>query len=161
MLLFWRQPLNLVLPCTTMGYLTNNNQLLSLIKYLFPAQCLVFGGSCSFVSYLLSCSWEVVVRNHRLHILIELKSEFPASLHQAGIPALLSHQSVLPSQLRASTNTQYLKNADALPRRHAGSKNRNVHHSVSAILIYSVCLIILNANQQVRIIKKKKKWKEN
>lgn len=32
----------------------------------------------------------------------------------------------LSPQLRASTNFQYFRNADALPCRHAGTKNRNV-----------------------------------
>lgn len=36
----------------------------------------------------------------------------PSVFHQAGIPALLSHQSVLPSQLWASTNSQHFRNAD-------------------------------------------------
>ena len=55
-----------------------------------------------------------------------LQPVFPAAPHQAGIPALLSHSSVLPSQLRASTDFQYFRNADALPCRHAGTKNRRL-----------------------------------
>lgn len=42
-----------------------------------------------------------------------LQPLFPTSPHQAGIPALLSHSSVLPSPHRASTNPQYFRNANA------------------------------------------------
>lgn len=98
--------------------LTDNNQLLSaLLSNIFSCEALIDR------SVLFPCLifWSSSCPDPPGHL-----SQFPANLHQAGIPALLSHPSLLPSQLRASTNIQYLRNADALPRRHAPSKNRHI-----------------------------------
>lgn len=70
-----------------------------------------------------SCPWMLFP-----HIRIHLHPPTPPTRKpplplppQAGIPALLSHQSVSKPQL---TDFQYLRNADAQPHRHAAAKNR-------------------------------------